>query len=585
MKYLSLILNTIFFLPMAFLYGCIGETGVPGDIKPAIEITRTSGEIPFHVYVSSSNTTAWGVKFPYDQLEYSWDFGDSDSEGSFIHPVTLDTVEANTDQTGPEASFVYRNPGTYTITLTVTYRDGDDIHIDQATTSVTVSDWSGETRYIDPEFGDNLNTGTTTDDAWASWSTMVSWLSAGNNRRALIKRGSELLVDDILLLSNSHVRLGAYGDGAKPILTANSNVGSFIRLATNATIEDHVFSDLHLDGNNGMVPSLVYSRIYEPNATMRAIAFLDMTFVNDDPHGAEDITSNMITIQNPPDGFIDDVLIWNATFIRNHSIKNGIYAEMQGHFAVVGGSFSGGDGNSIKDHPIYPATVNHAHYRWIDFQETYSNNFSINSASKGGAILHYTLVDGCNITGGQNGLDFTRHNSSTTGWFSDVIVQNSAIHDLGSPAQGYGIMGGSLERFTIRDNHFYGIPYTDILIQKDGDRDVSLQVYDNLLWKAAEPSDSLPLLDFQNVRDLTMLNNTFVNEGVNGGSTIIGSFEIPAINNWSIDDNQYWAPDISAPLKRPGVNYYTFSEWQSMGYDISGSHSDPGFRSPAIGSF
>jgi len=318
---------------------------------------------------------------------------------------------------------------------------------------------------------------------------------------------------------------------------------------------------------------------------MNAIAFLDMTFENDDPHGIEDITSNMITIQNPPDGHIDDVLVWNSNFIRNHSVKNGIYAEMQGHFAVVGGSFIGGDGNSIKDHPIYPATVNHALYRWINFQETYSNNFSINSASKGGETLHYTLVDGCNITGGQNGLDFTRHNDSTTGWFSDVIVQNNAIHDLGNPSQGYGIIGGSLERITIRNNHFYGIPQSDILVQKDGTHDVSLQLHNNVIWKGVDPVDSLYMLDFQGIRNLSMTHNILVNEGVSGGSTGIASFDIPEINHWDIDNNQYWAPSISSPFKLPGVDYYAFNEWQSLGYDSSSSHSDPEFIDSKNGHF
>ena len=554
-----------------------------GEIKPAIEITRESGEIPFHVYVSSSDTTANDVEFPYDQLKYSWDFGDTISEGSFVHPVTLDTVEANTDQSGPEASFVYRNPGTYTITLTAKYSDGTDTFVNETTKTVTVSDWSGETRYLDPDSGNDSNLGTTTDDAWLTWSAMGTWLSGGDYRKGLIKRGSEVSVVEMFYFENSHVRLGAYGEGAQPILIADAKIGSFIRLATDETIEDHVYSDIRLDGNGGNASSLIYSRIFEPDAEMRAVAFLDMTFVNDD--SAENITSNMITIQNPPDGFIDDVLVWNSTFIRNHSTKNGIYAEMQGHFAVVGSTFSGGDGNNIKDHPIYPATVNHAHYRWIDFQDTYSNNFSINNASKGGVTLHYTLVDGCNITGGQNGLDFTKHNGSTTGWFSDVIVQNNAIHDLGNPSQGYGIIGGSLERFTIRDNHFYGIPFTDILIEKDGDHDVSLQMYDNVIWKGADPAESLAMLDFRNIFDLTMTNNVFVNEGVSGGSTNIGSFEIPESISWNIDGNQYWMPGISTPFKVQGVDSYSFGEWQGLGYDISGLNSDPGFVDPENGDF
>ena len=562
-----------------------GAMCTSSGIQPAIQITRTSGEIPFHVYVSSSDTTAIGVTNPYDQLEYSWDFDDTQSEGSFVHPVTGNTVEANTDQTGPEASFVYRNPGTYTITLTAKYQSGNETLVNYTSTTVTVSDWSGETRYFDPESGNDANTGLSTDAPWQTWSTLVNWITAADYRQALIKRDTEMSVNEMLWQAQSHIRIGAYGSGAAPILTAESEISAIIRLASDTAIEDHVYSDLHLDGNNGSSSSLFYARIYEPNATLRAVAFLDMTFVNDDPHGTEEVTSNMITIQNPPDGFIDDVLVWNSTFIRNHSIKNGIYAEIQGHFAVIGSSFSGGDGNSIKDHPIYPATVNHAQYRWIDFQQTYSNNFSINSAAKAGDTLYYTLVDGCNITGGQNGLDFSRHNSSTTGWFSDLIIQNNAFHGLGNPSQGYGIIGGSLERATIRNNQFYDIPYSDILVGKDGDREVSLQLYGNKIWKGMEPANSLAMLDFQDIFDLSMTNNVFVNEGVTGGSTNIGYFIIPATNNWHVDGNQYWAPGIGSPIYLPGEGSYSFSEWQSLGHDLNGSNTNPGFVDPVNGIF
>ena len=477
--------------------------------SPPFKLPDPVGEVPFHVYVSSSDTTAIGIDHPYDQLEYSWHFGDPVSEGRFVHPVTLNTVEANSDQTGPEASFVYRSPGTYTITLTAKYQDGGEVRVNQTTETVRVAEWSGETRYFDPVAGDDMSDGLSAISPKRSWGELSNWLKGDNNRKALIKRGTTMPVDSTLYLTQSYIRIAAYGEGAAPVLKANTDIGAFIRLASDAVIEDHVYSGLHLDGNNGTADSLIYARIFEPNATMRAVAFLDMTFVNDDPHGAEDTTSNMITIQNPPAGYIDDVLVWNSSFIRNHSVKNGIYVEMQGHFAVFGSSFSGGDGNNIKDHPIYPATVSHALYRWIDFQATYSNNFSINSASKGGNTLLYTLVDGCNITGGQNGLDFTRHNDDTTGWFSDVIIQNSAIHDLGTPAQGYGIIGGSFERATIRNNRFYGNPQNDLLVEKDGDHDVSLQLYGNKFWKGAAPVDSLQMIDLKNIKDFTIGNECF----------------------------------------------------------------------------
>ena len=94
------------------------------------------------------------------------------------------------------------------------------------------------------------------------------------------------------------------------------------------------------------------------------------------------------------------------------------------------------------------------------------------------------------------------------------------------------------------------------------------------------------MLDFENTTELTMFENVFVNEGVSGGSTLISSFIIPTIHNWQVDNNQYWAPGISTPFKLPGVDYYSFEEWQQiMGYDLNSLNEDPNFVDPANGEF
>jgi len=563
-----------------------------------IAITRTTGEVPFHIYVSSSESTSADIDHPYDEIEYSWNFGAPSQNNSFTHPVTLSTVSANSDQTGPEASFVYRNPGTYTITLTARKNIEGVLTEEHTTMMVTASAWSGETRYFDPDGGNDTFTGETESAPKQTWDAIVTWLTGGDHRRALIQRGSVMPVDSVMWLSSSNIRLGAYGTGVKPILRANTVINNFVRLAPVTDMSDHVYSDLAVDGNNGNALTLFYSTLNDTNTSLKHIAFIDMAFSNDDPHdidgsGNEIIqASNLITLQNVP-GNIDDVLVWNSTFTRNHGFKNGIYAEIKGHFAVMGGSFSGGDGNAIKDHPIYPAGINHALYRWIDFQATYSNNFSINNAAKGGLTNQFTLVDGCDITGGQNGLDFTRHNSSTTGWFDDVILQNNAFHDLGSPGQGYGLMGGSLERITIRDNIFYGTPLSDIqIIKDDGDasteddfHEVSLQMYRNKFWKSSTPTTTLQMLDFQQIKDINMSDNIFVNDGVTGGSTNIATLVFPETYNWIIDNNTYWSPGISHPFKQSGVDSYSFAGWQALGFDINGSNTDPQFTNPANGVF
>ena len=554
------------------------------SVYPAIETTRISGEIPFHLYVSANGSTALGVENPYDQLDYQWDFGDLHSQDAITHPVTLETVAPNSDQTGPEAAFVYRHPGTYIVSLSAEHTLDGQTDNAEATTIVQVSAWSGETRYFDPEYGSDSNDGLSEASPWQSWDTLVNWLSDGDHRKALIKSGTEMLVDRTLYLDTSSIRIDAYGEGAKPVLLAAPGVSSLIRFKPSGMMEDIVVSNLQLDGNNGNAGSLIYAALLESTSELAHVAFMDMTLTNDDPHDGTIKAKNLISMQNQNGAKIDDIVVWNSVFERNHSHKNGIYMEMKDHFAVVGGYFSGGDGNDLKDHPIYPAGITHALYRWIDFRPTYANNFSINNAAKDDLTLDYTLVDGCSITGGRNGLDFTKHTSRTTGRFNHVIIQNNAFHHLGTPYQGYGLIGGSVERITVRDNLFYGNPLSDIQIVKD-DREVSLNLYRNKFWKGPEPTSTLPMLDIQDVYDFDMYENIFVNEGVTGGSTYIASYVMPVIKSWQVDDNQYWAPGIPAPFKLSGTGSLSFTDWQLQGFDVNGLNQDPDFTDPANGQF
>ena len=101
-----------------------GRPSTPGlsTIVPRITVTRTSGIAPLVVQVSASETFA-DAGDAYTDLEYQWDFGDPDGSETFNHPVTGASVVANVDQSGPEAAYVYREPGRYTITLTVRGKD------------------------------------------------------------------------------------------------------------------------------------------------------------------------------------------------------------------------------------------------------------------------------------------------------------------------------------------------------------------------------------------------------------------------------------------------------------------------------
>lgn len=116
-------------------------------ITARLTITRASGYAPCAVHVHAESVTATfsdggaavaallGRAFDaYLDLDFSWDFGDSGGTELFTHPVTGATANANSDQKGPQAAYLYRTTGTKTITLTVRGWTGAAYVTDQTTT-------------------------------------------------------------------------------------------------------------------------------------------------------------------------------------------------------------------------------------------------------------------------------------------------------------------------------------------------------------------------------------------------------------------------------------------------------------------
>lgn len=116
--------------------GVNGVTGAAGKISQVgialsswnLTNNRSEGNIPAFVHASAigvvgqTTTTRTALSWlTWSDAMWRWNFGDTCNGGAgeqINNPATGTTVNLNTDQTGPEAFYVYRCAGTFTITLT-----------------------------------------------------------------------------------------------------------------------------------------------------------------------------------------------------------------------------------------------------------------------------------------------------------------------------------------------------------------------------------------------------------------------------------------------------------------------------------
>jgi len=219
----------------------------PGD--PSITINITATEIvsaPEAILFDASGTTCdiEGVTYPFHELRYEWSFGDSGS-GTFATTGR----SKNTSIYGPLAAHVYNNPGTYTVSLTVT-------HVASNTSNYA------EYEVVIPDAND-VYPGTQTicvapDSDWAgapAGASLVTSLSINgwdtNNRRIMLKRGQAGNYGSFSANYNvDNVLVDAFGEGSAPVLTSIGTQGNTPPSA-NAAQTRLKFRGLHVTGNVG----------------------------------------------------------------------------------------------------------------------------------------------------------------------------------------------------------------------------------------------------------------------------------------------------------------------------------------------
>ena len=237
-----------------------GSTGVSGAAPLVVyfdAVGTTSSNIPLRVNATQGYTTT-AVDEAARRCVFSWDFGDpkaatyTDTYGNTLSNTWTYGNPAynskNTEVGGGTAVHVYDTPGTYTVTLTVS----DGFTTGVRTQTITVSD-------PDVVFS-GANTICISTDGSTGWgpsgatyqTTAPSWSSL-SGKRVLFKRGQNFsaLGGINAITGGSNVRVGAYGSGAKPIISTISLGGG--RPANTSWLNNWVVSDLNVTGGSASI--------------------------------------------------------------------------------------------------------------------------------------------------------------------------------------------------------------------------------------------------------------------------------------------------------------------------------------------
>lgn len=157
------------------------------DVSGGIASFATSGDAPFAARVSASAITAVGTNRPYEDLEFYWDFGVDSADAEEVWDPTIGKTTRAHKQYGPEACYLYRTPGQYTITLTVRGKSsgGAEFISETTTLDVTVSEYAPDyIQWIDPDTGDDAN------DGFDPWGFALTGASYDDGTKRLTATGA-----------------------------------------------------------------------------------------------------------------------------------------------------------------------------------------------------------------------------------------------------------------------------------------------------------------------------------------------------------------------------------------------------------
>jgi hypothetical protein len=554
-------------------------------IDGGITLSRTSGSTPAFVQVSASAITATGTDYPYRDLEYRWDFGDPSGGENFTNPVTGGSENAN-QQRGPEAAYVYRTAGTYTIQLRIRGKNGSGYTevVKNATFTVSTFSPSNGHWYFDSNAADG---GDGSEGSPFNDYTNLKNKANLSGTALHLKRGSTFVSTTAHIPGQSNTRIDAYGTGAMPIIDG-SNVSQtpshgtlwftnqFVNnddfVMSNVEITNSTGYDVRFESQDGW--GLDTTNVYFDNCKFKFIRW-----TNSSDNGDEFYNHGMWGHQClQPIGAVGV----SNTFALGSAVT------WQFFFGCLITADSAKVWSVATDHWIYPNTTDHMLYKWTEFGDG-NSWYAINGNVHGTAEEHraYHVISECAIHGCSAAIELSVSQpppGADTAKFENAVIEGNLIYNqtndnaisiimcysavvrdnyIGTTTANYcsAVSNNSSSVFAgefYRNKCYYtssgfGMGATDY-----PDR---MQISDNILWS---PNSGV----------IGMQVNSSAAAWTNPGSII--------------DRNQYYFPsDTTYNSLNGGSTFVNFATWQAGGFDANGEQlvSAPSWPDPANGDF
>jgi SdrD B-like domain/PKD domain len=403
--------------------------------------------------VVQGNTSALGHGSQIT-TNYQWNFGDSSGQYNTLN--------------GYNASHVYNNPGTYTITLTVT----NDLHkVSVVSAQVTIAADSRNIIYVDSVHGSDSNNGSSPSQALKTEARADQVLRS--NTEILFDRGEEFNMTTTFLTPYTNVVIGAYGSGANPIMNWNMASGGVMfsnsPVSIGVTFENLTIDTMnHADPGASWLPQAIVPR--GTNIDINNITFLDADY---DINANSAPTGLMITnCSSPLSNGLSAYFVWNQAIdsvILGNTVVNSIHEHIirtsgASEILIADNNFTNNDGKGCIE-------VHEGSYAWVEDNTVTNGDIRVGPLGLWDEpvtdITQYAVIQGnivnnvdINVQPGSDDISIRNNIINRNGGTAiDVSSTDSLGHTSGDIQilNNTAIDTGTTGNFVIIEDHTYGV--------------------------------------------------------------------------------------------------------------------------------